>query len=691
MAFGVSEELKIVVKAEVDKAVKGLKEVQGTAGGIEKNIKSLGMAAVKYLGPAFLAGAVLKAGKAAVMAAASYEQLKVSLEVLLGSATKAEKLFASLREFAVKTPLQLDQLARSASTLMSFGTAAENVVGTLKNLGNLAQGMPDKLNRLVLAYGKVQAKGKATLEELNMFTEAGVPLMAELAKQIGLTREELFEYVSAGKVGFAEVDAAVKSMTTGEGQFASMLERQSETLMGLFSTAQDAMTNFAAILGDPTLSPIKDIVTEFTNVVNRIGDAITNANSLALVLQDVEGLSDQQKLAANQAQQDYLSNAIFGVTRESDQKQLWKPGEFRFASGLKARTVLAITNPELGAFILEMNKLTDEQRMFELQGLKQMEAMLQAKATVAERTATALTALLPTGGTGAGFNSGAGGTGIDYGAFPFQQPFIGPQNSPYNFATAGSGVPEGDMFGAASMAVWAKVLVNEVENRGPGAVPWTQGGITSPLASQFGQGGAFSPFAPNGMTSAGPGFTPLWRMNQLPIPEGGGLTGKGKGDVDGVKKLGEVAPLLIQIKEAAKQAGIDLEAMWDTIAPTIADAGIDAFMQLGDAIGYSKDALGTFVSTLPAMAAELIKIVGLQIAAGAALKQNWGMVAVGLGLAFGGSVWGGYERRQSDERANGGGSSGGGAVVNVEIHGAADAHIEGVAIAAINKVRTGYK
>jgi len=673
MALGVSEELKIVVKAEVDKATKGLKQVQGAAGGIEKNIKSLGIAALKYLGPAFLAGAVLKAGKAAVMAAAGYEQLKVSLEVLLGSAAKAEKLFESLREFAVRTPLQLDQLARSATTLMSFGTASDKVVDTLKNLGNLAQGMPDKLNRLVLAYGKVQAKGKATLEELNMFTEAGVPLMAELAKQIGITREELFKYVTEGRIGFEEVNAAVISMTTGQGQFAGMLEKQAETLIGVMSTFKDARTDLQAAIGDRLLESTKNITVELTKWVTKIADSIRNATELGRLMSgggEVLTLEEQFRL-----KQSTIAALESQPTKES-------------------RTAVTEIMRSGNTELIELLLLGGEERKAKLKEMKIELGILseglryQSLATAAIKDGVALTQQEIDGALRLA-DIQADRARTEEAFAKTTQARLENVNKEIRFYESGN-IKDKKVI-AILLGLYSDRESYESQLPAAPGLYGTQGGIGSPLASQYGQGGAFSPYAPNGMTSAGPGFTPLWRMNQLPIPEGGGLTGKGKGDVDGVKKLGEVAPLLIQIKEAAKQAGIDLEAMWDTIAPTIADAGIDAFMQLGDAIGYSKDALGTFVSTLPAMAAELIKIVGLQIAAGAALKQNWGMVAVGLGLAFGGSVWGGYERRQSDERANGGGSSGGGAVVNVEIYGAADAHIEGVAIAAINKVRTGYK
>ena len=629
MALGVSEELKIVVKAEVDKATRGLKGVQGAAGGIEKNIKSLGIAALKYLGPAFLAGAVLKAGKAAVMAAAGYEQLKVSLEVLLGSASKADKLFTSLREFAVKTPLQLEQLARSASTLMAFGTASENVVDTLKHLGDLAMGMPDKLNRLVLAYGKVQAKGKATLEELNMFTEAGVPLMAELGKQIGLTGDELFAYITAGKVGFAEVDAAVRSMTTGQGQFAGMLEKQSETLIGLFSTAKDSVTDLAATIGTELLDSIKDVATAFTDFVNGIGSGITGVQALKDSLTGI--VSKEREVQALEEQQQFLRAGFRGMAGQQ-------------TAGLFAQLGNLITGNDEGfARQRALNQLRSElanvppaEREAEAQALQVRIDMLKSQIEVEKRltkekekqTDEIVTQVSILGQEGMSNILRIDGTLHTRGQN--LNPYVYARGANVSSPKFGLGLP-----------VWGH-----------------QKSLSDNIAS-----GMFPPNYLGNEVSTGGGF------------DYGNLNPVDTDEIDRIKKMAEATKLL-----------------GEAIGKTIIDTGIDAFVQFADAIGAGEDALQAFVHSIPGLIGEMTKLVGLQLIEFGIATSQPGLVAAGLGLAFAGAFIGGAARSDAENRASGGGSSsGGGAVVNVEIYGAADAHIEGVAIAAINKVRTGYK
>jgi phage tail tape-measure protein len=67
-----------------------------------------------------------------IQAAIDIEQAKVSFEVLLGSGEKAKQMIVDLRDFAAKTPLQFTGLQKNANLLLSFGTAAENVLPYLK-------------------------------------------------------------------------------------------------------------------------------------------------------------------------------------------------------------------------------------------------------------------------------------------------------------------------------------------------------------------------------------------------------------------------------------------------------------------------------------------------------------------------------------------------------------------------------
>jgi phage-related protein len=90
------------------------------------------------------------------------------------------------------------------------------------------------------------------------FTNAGVPLIKELAKNFGKTDAQIKDMVSAGKIGFEDVKDAMESMT-GEGStFGGMMEKQSQTFLGAVSNIKDGLGQFATKVGQALLPVAKD-------------------------------------------------------------------------------------------------------------------------------------------------------------------------------------------------------------------------------------------------------------------------------------------------------------------------------------------------------------------------------------------------------------------------------------------------
>jgi tape measure domain-containing protein len=199
-------------------------------------------------------------GIGAVKAAADMEMLTTQFEVMLGSTDAAISMMEQLKQFSAATPFQLKDLAQGTQTLLSFGVAQKDVLNTMRMLGDSAGGNQEKLNGLVLAYGKVQTKGKASMEEINMIAERGIPIIGTLTKQLGVTEKEFFKLVSAGKIGRAEITNAFKSMTSEGGIFFQGMEKASLTLTGLISTMKDNFNLLLGSIGEGLLPSIKEFV-----------------------------------------------------------------------------------------------------------------------------------------------------------------------------------------------------------------------------------------------------------------------------------------------------------------------------------------------------------------------------------------------------------------------------------------------
>lgn len=195
------------------------------------------------------------------------EQYTTSLEVMLGSASKASAMIEKMRDFAAKTPLMLENVISGGSLLMSYGVDESNLIDTMTKLGDLARRNAEKMDRITLAYGQMLAKGKVTGEELMQMTEAGVPLQTALAESIGVTGEEFSKMVSAGKVGIDDLNKAITGLTTGNGKFAGMMEKQSQTMQGMLSTLLDNISEFFRKMGEGAFGEVKSALQEASDLL----------------------------------------------------------------------------------------------------------------------------------------------------------------------------------------------------------------------------------------------------------------------------------------------------------------------------------------------------------------------------------------------------------------------------------------
>lgn len=198
---------------------------------------------------------------------AEMEQYTTSLEVMLGSASKASAMIEKMREFAAKTPLTLENVISGGSLLMSYGVDESNLIDTMTKLGDLASGNAEKMDRITLAYGQMLAKGKVTGEELMQMTEAGVPLQTALAESIGVTGEEFSKMVSKGEVGIDDLNKAITGLTTGNGKFAGMMEKQSQTMQGMLSTLLDNISEFFRKMGEGAFGEVKSALQEASDLL----------------------------------------------------------------------------------------------------------------------------------------------------------------------------------------------------------------------------------------------------------------------------------------------------------------------------------------------------------------------------------------------------------------------------------------
>lgn len=171
-----------------------------------------------------------------------YQQLEVAFNTMLGSKAKADALMTQLVNTAAKTPFDLVGVSSSAKQLLAYGIAADKVNDTLVRLGNIAAGLSIPLQDIAWLYGTTMTQGRLYAEDLNQFTGRGIPMIRELAKELGVAENEVKALVSEGKVGFPEVQKVIENLTNSGGMFYNLMEKQSNTITGKISNMEDAIS-----------------------------------------------------------------------------------------------------------------------------------------------------------------------------------------------------------------------------------------------------------------------------------------------------------------------------------------------------------------------------------------------------------------------------------------------------------------
>ncbi len=246
----------------------------------ERIIEGLGQTAKKVgamMGVAFTLDAAKDFAVKVATVRGEFQKLEVAFKTMLGSKAQADQLMQQLTQTAATTPFDMQSIAGGAKQLLAYGVAAGEVNDTLIRLGNIASGLSIPLNDLVYLYGTTMTQGRLFTQDLRQFMGRGIPIAEELAKQFGVTKDKVQELVTAGKVGFPEVQKAIESLTNEGGKFYNLLEEQSKTIAGKISNLGDAIDNMFNDIGksqEGVIGKALDGVTSLVEHYKEIGRVI---------------------------------------------------------------------------------------------------------------------------------------------------------------------------------------------------------------------------------------------------------------------------------------------------------------------------------------------------------------------------------------------------------------------------------
>ncbi len=217
--------------------------------------------------------------------AADYESATIAFGTMLGSASAAEQVLGDISDFAAATPFEFPELVDAGRKLLAFGTAGDQIVPTLRMIGDVSSAIGAPIGQIAELYGKAQVQGRLFAEDINQLTGRGIPIISELAKQFGVADGAVRKLVESGQVNFGHLEAAFRSLSGEGGKFHNMMAAQSASLHGMWSTAKDNVNLSLRAIGESFITNL--------NIKDVLGSAIGGLDALQPAIMSIASAAGQ--------------------------------------------------------------------------------------------------------------------------------------------------------------------------------------------------------------------------------------------------------------------------------------------------------------------------------------------------------------------------------------------------------------
>ncbi|MEG0873043.1 MAG: tape measure protein [Clostridia bacterium] len=285
-------------KSELEKGLKNLdKTIKNTLpsanltlNDFSKGFSTLGKFAtnagiiISTTATASIAALGVSTGKTAISFMKLKENTNIAFKVLLGSAEKAKEMLDNLYTFAKTTPFSYDTFLKASKAFLAMGISANDCIPYLSKLTNAAISTGSGqvgIDILTESIGRMSAKGKVQLEELNRVTELGIPAIKILGNAYGESEENIYKMMETGKIlskealpklldGMEKGTNGVNGITAAYGGLANEMKG---TLDGAMDSMNSAFRNMAleVLNAEGSYSGLKDVVKAFTEVIKNLG------------------------------------------------------------------------------------------------------------------------------------------------------------------------------------------------------------------------------------------------------------------------------------------------------------------------------------------------------------------------------------------------------------------------------------
>ena len=238
---------------------------QQHSGGVSSFFSNALSAATGFLGAQVfsrIGSDIAGLGQNIVQTAGDMERTRAGFTSILGSAQAADALIKQLQTEAAKSPFQLEDFRKASQLLLGMGVAAQDVVPRLHEVSNVVAavgGNSQSFDRISLALGQIQAKGKVQAQEINQLAESGVAGWDILARAMNKSRAEVIALGQEGKIS-AETFFQAFAQFANSDAISQAADKQSHTFQGLLSTIGDIGQALMTAFGTPVLQAVEPVL-----------------------------------------------------------------------------------------------------------------------------------------------------------------------------------------------------------------------------------------------------------------------------------------------------------------------------------------------------------------------------------------------------------------------------------------------
>ena len=183
------------------------------------------------------------------------------------------------------TQYSMGDAMTASSGAIAAGIKPGELEGYLKEVGNAAAATGSDFNDVASIMNKVKTTGHLQADEMRQLSDRGLPVLAKLAENAGISVDKMSERISKGSVSFDEFRAAVKSASgnaseevakTWGGATDNFKSALSKLGAGILGGNDDENGNQGGIFGmmTPALLKVNEILNGLVPTFKNVGDAV---------------------------------------------------------------------------------------------------------------------------------------------------------------------------------------------------------------------------------------------------------------------------------------------------------------------------------------------------------------------------------------------------------------------------------